>query len=484
MSRIKKIAIVGRPNVGKSALFNAICKKRISIVDEQEGITRDRLYQRTEFFSYPFEIIDTGGIEVHSKADFSQEIKRQAEIAIEEADSIIMVVDARVGPQDLDKEVATILHRKDKPVCLAVNKIDNRSEMSLIHQFAGLGIPHMVAVSAAQGFQIAELLDIALSSFDKSIIPEDATTGTKIAILGRPNVGKSLLLNTLLGEDRSIVSPIAGTTRDAIDTTVTFGGKEYILIDTAGIRRKHKEKEVVEKFAAIRSASALERADIALLVMDASSGMTTEEKKIARMIEQESKGCILLFNKWDLTKGFRMEHCLKGIEQEVPFLKHCPKLFISAKTNRNVDKIFPTVAQVEEASNHRISTGTLNKCLIAAMQKCHPTMLKGKRLRIYYLAQVDIKPPRFVLFVNNPNLMEEAYKKYLINQLRDSFNFSGVPLILELRGKEQHKNRRPPQRPKGAPFDRDIPHFKHEEINEEEYDDGDHQEDDESFIEV
>lgn len=474
MPRLKKIAIVGRPNVGKSALFNAICKKRISIVDEQEGITRDRLYSRTDFFGYPFEIIDTGGIEVHSNADFIKEIKQQAEIAIEEADSIIMVVDAKVGVQPLDVEVAKILHSKDKPICLAINKIDNPNDLIFTHQFSQLGIPKMTPVSASHGFQIAELLESALVSFDKNERPEEKQELTKIAIVGRPNVGKSLLLNALLGEERSIVSPIAGTTRDAIDTTIAFNGKEYLLIDTAGIRRKQKEKEVVEKFAAIRSEQALERADIIILVMDAMQGMTSEEKRIASLIEKEEKGCLLLFNKWDLVKGFRMEHCLKSIEEEVPFFSHCPKIFMSAKTGRNLDKIFPAIEKIQHSMTNRIPTPALNKCLVQAMQKYHPAVIKGKRLRIYYMAQVDISPPRFLLFVNIPSLMEANYKKYLVSQLRKSFDFEGVPLMLELRGKEKtRKPSPPPIHPHTRkPFDRDLP-----VIDEPDDDDGyDHEE--------
>lgn len=462
MSHLKKIAIVGRPNVGKSALFNALCKKRIAIVDEQEGITRDRLYSRSEFFGYPFEIIDTGGIDVRSKADFIKEIRQQAEIAIVEADSIIMVVDAKTGMQELDQEVARILHSKDKPLCLAINKVDNANDMRYVQQFAKLGITKMVPVSASHSFQMAELLEAALEPFDKTELFNDDPSLTKIAIVGRPNVGKSLLLNTLLGEERSIVSPIAGTTRDAIDTKIRFGDKEYLIIDTAGIRRKQKEKEVVEKFASIRSEEALARADIALLVMDSMQGMTSEEKKIAHLIEKSEKGCLLLFNKWDLTQGqgFRMEHSIRAIDEEVPFFKFCPKIFISAKTKRNVDKIFPAIDSIESALQTRISTGTLNKSLIQAMQKYHPPVIGGKRLRIYYMAQVDIKPPRFVLFVNSPLLCEHNYKKYLINHLRDSFNFSGVPLLLELRGKEKKRRPPPPVNPHAKPyatFDRDLP---------------------------
>lgn len=443
MSRLVKVALVGRPNVGKSAIFNAICKKRFSIVDDLEGSTRDRLYQKADFFGFPFEIIDTGGMDLGSKVEMTSEIKKQAEIAIEEADSIIMVVDGRVGVTELDREIAKILHRSKKPLCLAINKIDNPNKNDNALEFHQLGIPKAVPVSAVQGFQIAELLEEALRSFDKDApVQVEQTELLKIAIIGRPNVGKSSLLNALLGEERSIVSPIAATTRDSIDTIISRAGKEYLFIDTAGIRRKHKEALQVEKFAAIRTQNAIEHADIILLLMDSMQGMTTEEKKIAHLIEEAKKGCLLVFNKWDLAKGFRMEECFKGIEQEVPYFAHCPKLIISAKTKRNIEKIFPTIDMIEGNFKRRITTHALNKCLISAMQKYHPPIIGGKRLRVYYMAQVDTEPPQFVLFVNSPLLMEESYKKYLINYFRGNFQFEGVPLILNLKGKITKKSSR------------------------------------------
>lgn len=437
MPQLLKVAIVGRPNVGKSALFNRISQKKIAIVDEAEGITRDRLYTESDFFGMPFQLIDTGGIDARSKAQFNEHIKRQAEIAIEEADTLILVVDSRIGLTTLDKEIAGILLRTNKPVCLAVNKIDNLDEQHLIYQFQTLGISKMVPVSAAQGWNIAELLEAALGSFPKEEIPEIESAAIQLAIVGRPNVGKSSLANFLLDEERCIVSPIPGTTRDSIDMPFTHNDILYNLIDTAGIRRKQSEHEVVDKFAAIRTERAIERADICLLMLDAQQGITREEKKIANMIEEAGKGCILLFNKWDLVKGFRMEHCMQGVEEEVPFLKHCPKLFMSAKTGRNVDKIFETVVDVSENSEKRISTHQLNKFVGECLQKNHPPMLNGKRLRIYYMAQVGIKPPKFVLFVNHPSLMVESYKKYLYNQFRESYSFSGMPLRIFLKGKER-----------------------------------------------
>lgn len=437
MSQLIKVAIVGRPNVGKSALFNRISKKKIAIVDEAEGITRDRLYTEGDFFGMPFQLIDTGGIDARSKAQFNEHIKRQAEIAIEEADTLIMVVDSRIGLTTLDKEIARILLRTNKPVCLAVNKVDNHDDQHLIYQFRTLGITKMIPVSATQGWNIAELLEGALGSFPKEQIAVEENQAIQLAVVGRPNVGKSSLVNYLLDEERCIVSPIPGTTRDSIDVPFIHDGVEYNLIDTAGIRRKQSEHEVVDKFAAIRTERAIERADICLLMLDAQQGITREEKKIANMIEESGKGCILLFNKWDLVKGFRMEHCMQGVEEEVPFLQHCPKIFMSAKSGRNVNKIFDTVVDVHKNSEKRITTHQLNKFVSECLQKNHPPMLNGKRLRIYYMAQVGIKPPKFVLFVNHPSLMVESYKKYLYNQFREAYSFSGMPLRIFLKGKEQ-----------------------------------------------
>lgn len=443
MSKLPKLAIVGRPNVGKSALFNRICEKKIAIVDEAEGVTRDRLYADAELFGFPFEVIDTGGINPRSVAQFNEEIKRQAEIAIEEADSIIMVVDAHIGITDLDQELALILLRTKKPLCLAINKIDDLAHEHLMHAFARLGISRMVSVSAVQNWHIAELLETAFQDFprDEAAIPKDDSL-IRIAIIGRPNVGKSSLVNYLLDEERCIVSPIPGTTRDSIDISFTQGDDNYMLIDTAGIRRKHAEHDVVDKFAAIRTQRAIERADICLLMLDAQEGLTTQEKKIANMIEEAGKGCILLFNKWDLVKGFRMEHCLKEVEDEASFLKHCPKIFLSAKTGRNVDKIFEVIKQVHQESLLRVTTHQLNKFIGAALQRNHPPMLMGKRLRIYYMAQVAVQPPKFILFVNHPHLMTESYRKYLYNQFREVYKFTGVPITLHLKGKQRSKEER------------------------------------------
>lgn len=437
MTQLPKLAIVGRPNVGKSALFNRICKKKIAIVDEAEGITRDRLYSKAEIFGIPFEVIDTGGMDYQSNAVFNEHILRQAEIAIEEADTIVMVVDAHVGITKLDKDIARILLKTQKPVCLAVNKVDNVDHEVLLHEFHSLGMKKMIPVSAAQGWHIAELLEAAFETLSQEKLNVVDDPAINVAIVGRPNVGKSSLINFLLDEERCIVSPIPGTTRDSIDVTVTQNDDIYRLIDTAGIRRKHAEHEVVDKFAAIRTQRAIERSDICVLMLDAEKGITSQDKKIANMIEEAGKGCILVFNKWDLVKGFRMEHCLKDINDEVAFLRHCPKIFMSVTTGRNVDQLFGFVKEVHADSMKRITTHQLNKFIENALQKNHPPMIQGKRLRIYYMAQVSIQPPKFILFVNYPNLMLESYKKYLYNQFRESYGFLGVPLTLHMKGKKK-----------------------------------------------
>lgn len=433
------LAIVGRPNVGKSALFNRICQKRIAIVDEMEGVTRDRLYAEADFFGFSFQVIDTGGIDSSSSDSFQDRIREQAEIAIREADSIVMVVDGVVGPTDIDERLAKILLKTGKRICLAVNKMDAPSQEVLIHQFHSLGISTVLPVSALQGLQIAELVEEAWRGVkcSKKKQPVSPKT-TNICIVGRPNVGKSTLVNALLDEERCVVSPLPGTTRDSIDIPFSIDEKHYLLIDTAGIRRKKSEKDAVEKFAALRTERAIERSDICLLILDVQEGVTAQEKRIINQIEEAGKGCIVILNKWDLVKGFRMEHCLKALHESNPFLAHCPTLITSAKLGRNLDKLFPLIEQVATGLNTRITTHQLNKFLERTMQLNHPPMLQGKRLRIYYMTQVETHPPTFILFVNYPDLMLDSYKRYLFNQFRLHFPFPGVPLIFELRGKQQH----------------------------------------------
>jgi len=442
MQKIPKLAVVGRPNVGKSRLFNSILKKRKAIVDEQEGVTRDRIYADGDAFGLKFTLIDTGGIDERSKAVFNDQVKEQAKAAIAEADALIMVVDGKIGVTDLDIELANLLLHTNKPVCLAVNKVDDPSQTYMMSDFYKLGIPLVVPVSAAQNWQIAELLECALKDFAKQEqYEEQKVPPLEIAIVGRPNVGKSSLINKIIDEERMIVSPIPGTTRDSVDIPFRLGDQDYVFIDTAGIRKKNKEHEVVDKFAFIRTKESIERASLSLLIIDATEGMTFQEKRIANTIDEAGKGCIILINKWDLVKEVRMEHFRRNLEELVPFLKHCPMLFISAKTGRNLDKIFPLIHEVAQQLVSRISTHRLNTFLQRAMQLNHPPMITGKRLRIYYLTQVEVNPPRFILFVNYAELLSQSYKKYLFNQFRKEFGFQGVPLIIHIRDRKQSAER-------------------------------------------
>ena len=454
------IAIVGRPNVGKSALFNCIVGKKLSIVDEAEGVTRDRLYGTSDFFGRPIDVIDTGGM-LGDDDPLASDITRQAQIAIEEADALIFVVDAKVGPLAQDFEVAKILRRSKKPIVLAINKVDMDRKWDMeLAAFSALGIPQMQTISCTHKLHIAELLERLFKQTPKpEEIPAVQTgTGLSVAFIGRTNVGKSSLLNCIAGQERALVSPLAGTTRDSIDSLYTTGeGQKYLLIDTAGIRRRHKEADVIEKFAYIRTKKAIERANICVLIIDCQEGLTSEEKRIAKDIEEAQKPCILLLNKWDLAQGFRMEHALKALENEASYLSHCPKLIISAKTGRNVEKLFPLINEVYQAFCTRVSTGTLNKALSSMMQAYHPPMVGTKRLRIYYMSQVSASPPTFVLFVNGADLFGKGYQRYLINQLRETFHLQGCPVTLLVRGKdrEERKNKRP-SHPKHRERDRDI----------------------------
>lgn len=435
-SKLLKIALVGRPNVGKSALFNRIVGRRIAIVNEQEGVTRDRLYAVTELFGQTYEVIDTGGVTSDANIPFFEEIQEQTLLAIEEADSLIMVVDGSVGLTALDEEVAKVLHRTKKPVCVAVNKMDHHSFEARMAPFYSLGFSEVIGVSATQGFQIVELLERATHALSK--IATDVTTEEKripIAIIGRPNVGKSTFLNQILGHRRSLVSNIPGTTRDAIDVPVDIDGERYLLIDTAGIRRKKGEKEVVDKFAALRTEKAMERAEVCLVIFDATVGLTIEEKKIVAAIEALGKGCILLANKWDLVKEVRMEHCVLALRQQDPFTEQLPLIFISALTGRNLSKVFEEVNRVYKLLHTRVGTGELNRFVERAIQKYHPPMLQGKRLRIYYLTQTHVAPLEFILFVNKTALMTKTYEKYLIKGLRETFSFGGCPIRFRLQGK-------------------------------------------------
>jgi GTP-binding protein len=442
MTKKPKLALVGRPNVGKSALFNRLCGKKISIVDDVEGTTRDRIYGTADFFGRTIEVIDTGGIAMDKELPFQEGIQRQAELALIEADTIVMVVDGKCGVTPADLEVARLLQTQGKPVVVAVNKVDHIDQSEAAFDFYRLGFEHVMPISALHGFQVAELLETAFREYSFTDVEAVDDSSIKVAIVGRPNVGKSTILNYLLGEERSVVSPVAGTTRDAIDAQLEIDGTAITLIDTAGIRKKKSEKESVDKFAAIRTERAIERSDICLLVMDAEVGMTAQDKKIASLIEEAGKGCILIFNKWDLVKGYRMEHCLQSLKTDTSFLSHCPTLFTSATTGRNLSKLVGEIQNVRTFQQQRITTGQLNKFLERAIQTYHPPMIQGKRLRIYYMAHVETAPPTFVLFVNYPKLMLDTYRRFLVHQFRQTYHFTGSPLVFLLRArsrKERHE---------------------------------------------
>lgn len=426
-----KLAIVGRPNVGKSALFNRICRRRLSIVEDVEGVTRDRLYGHAEIFGRMVEVIDTGGIDFQEKILFSDRIRVQVDLALREADAIFFVVDGTCSVARDDYEVAKYLRKSGKPIFLVVNKIDSSHQEEHLYDFYKLGFEAMFPVSVIHGLGIAELLEAAIAVPAKK--NDGHHTGIPVAIVGRANVGKSTLLNYVLQEERSVVSDIPGTTRDAIDVDVTVHGERYTLIDTAGIRRKWAEKEVVDKFAAMRTEKAMRRSEVCILVIDALEGLTTQEKRIAESIEEEGKGCILFVNKWDQIKGFRMEHCLQEIRNQSPFLNHCPVIFGSALEGRNVMSLFETIKEVHTAFETRVTTGKLNQFVEEAMQRAHPAMIGGKRMKIYYMTQVSVKPPHFVIVLNDPKLMQESYLKFLTNQFRKLYPFPGVPLSFKLK---------------------------------------------------
>ncbi len=432
-----KIAIVGRPNVGKSALFNRLLKKRIAIVDEMEGVTRDRLYGTGEFQNHPYILVDTAGIQLDNYDPLNQEILQQSREAISEASVCIMVVDARIGLTEMDQEIARLLLKSKKPVCLAVNKIDDDHFENLLHEFHQLGITDIFAVSAVHGRNLYELFEVV---FDKiktlDFTPAEAGKKPVLSIVGRTNVGKSTFINQLTQTKRCVVSPEKATTRDAIEIELSHEGKDYILIDTAGIRRKQKERNVVEKFASIRTYEAIEKSDICLFLIDALDGMTAQEKKLMSEIYKQGKSCILIVNKWDLTSDHRMEHARQALIEECPFVSIYPILFISALTGRNVLKIYETLEKVYANRTRRIETGALNRFAETVQHKIPPPMVKGKRLRIYYMTQIKSSPPSFLFFVNKQTLLTHTYKRYLINQMRDTFDFFGSPLQFFLKSKK------------------------------------------------
>ena len=435
------VAIVGRPNVGKSTLFNKICKRRIAIIEDTPGVTRDRIFQDAEWLGYQFVLVDTGGIEPESEDIILAQMRRQAEMAMEAADVILFLTDAKAGLVSADYEVADMLRRTDKPVVLAVNKVENKHDQESVYDFYNLGIGAVHEISAEQSLGLGDLLDEIVSYFDRVQEPEE--DATYIAIVGKPNVGKSSLANKILGQQRSIVSDIPGTTRDAIDTPFYRDGKKYILTDTAGMRKKGKiERDSVERYSVIRSLAAVRRADIVLTLIDAEQGITEQDVKIAGYVDEEGKPSIIVVNKWDAVEKdtYTIEKYKKDIEVDLAFMTYAPQIYISAKTGQRVDKLFPLMEQGLENANRRISTGLLNDCIREAIAAAEPPTSGGRRLRIYYATQVSTCPPTFVLFVNDVKLMHYSYERYLKNYLRKTFDFSGTPIRMMVRNRNENRN--------------------------------------------
>lgn len=432
------VAVVGRPNVGKSTLFNTLAGSKISIVKDTPGITRDRIYADVTWLNKNFTLIDTGGIEPDSKDVILSQMREQAQIAIDTADVIIFMVDVHQGLVDADSKVADMLRRAQKPVVLVVNKVDNYDKyMADVYEFYNLGIGDPHAVSAANQLGIGDMLDVVTGYFEEGQGEEEEDNKTRVAIVGKPNVGKSSLINRLIGENRLIVSDIAGTTRDAVDTLVKHNGKEYVLIDTAGLRRKNKIKEELERYMIVRTVSAVERADIVILVIDAVEGVTEQDAKIAGIAHERGKATIIVVNKWDAIEkdDKTMNKFLKDIANELAYMAYAPRVFISALTGQRVIKMLDTVKEVYANNSLRVSTGVLNDVLVEAMAMQQPPAEKGRQLKIYYMTQVGIKPPTFVIFVNDRELMHFSYRRYIENQLRQNFGFKGTPIHFIVRQK-------------------------------------------------
>lgn len=437
------VAIVGRPNVGKSTLFNVLAGSTISIVKDTPGVTRDRIYADCTWLDMNFTLIDTGGIEPDSKDIILSQMREQAQIAIDTADVIIFIVDVRQGLVDADSKVADMLRKSGKPVVLAVNKVDSFQKFGNdIYEFYNLGIGDPIAVSAASRLGLGELLDEVTRHFSSEVLEEEEDERPRIAIVGKPNVGKSSIINRLLGENRVIVSNIAGTTRDAVDTEIVHNGTEYVFIDTAGLRRKSKIKEELERYSIIRTVTAVERADVVILVIDATEGVTEQDAKIAGIAHDRGKGIIVAVNKWDaIEKNDKtIYEFTRKIKDTLSFMPYAEFVFMSAVTGQRIHKLYELIDMVRENQTLRVSTGVLNEIMTEAVALQQPPSDKGKRLKLYYITQVAVKPPTFVIFVNDKELMHFSYTRYIENQIRNAFGFRGTSLrflIRERSGKEQ-----------------------------------------------
>ncbi len=430
------VAVVGRPNVGKSTLFNRLTGKRIAIVEDTPGVTRDRIYADAEWLQHSFTLIDTGGIEPAKEDVISTQMRRQAELAIETADVIIFLVDGREGLTAADEDVAEMLRRSKKPVLLAVNKVDHPKFEDVIYDFYSLGIGDPISISAEQGLGLGDMLDHVVAYFDEPAEGGEDSKPVNIAVVGRPNVGKSSLVNMLLGHERTIVSNVPGTTRDAIDTPFSYDGRDYVLVDTAGIRRKRAiEDETVERYSVIRSLGAIRRADVVLIVVDAEQGLSEQDVRIAGYVHEEGKASVMLINKWDLIEkdSYTMDKFKKKLYADIAFMSYVPMLFISALTGQRVNKVMELVQYAYVQNCTRISTGTLNDIINEAVSVTEPPSDKGRRLKLYYATQVSVQPPTFVLFVNDAELMHFSYKRYLENYIRKSFKLDATPIRLIVR---------------------------------------------------
>ncbi len=438
MKKSKIVAVVGRPNVGKSTLINRILGQRRSIVDDMPGVTRDRIYFDAEWQDREFILIDTGGIVTNDDDEFVNNIFNQARLAVDEADTILFVVDAKAGLSPYDTDIANILRQSGKEIVLVANKMDSMSEIGNVSDFYALGMGEPLGLSALHGSGgVGDLLDLITKDLEKKS-DEDVDEGViKIAIVGKPNAGKSSILNNLLNENRAIVSPVSGTTRDSINSEVIYKDRDFILVDTAGIRKKSKVDYGVEAFAVDRAIRAIREADVALLVIDAVEGLTDQDKKIAQTVEEAGCGLIVAFNKWDLIKNVQTHKLEKQIEEEAPFLNYAKKIFISAKTGQRLNQIFDTAIEVAAERDKRVQTGLLNKVVNEAVALNPPNSIKGKFAKIYYSTQVKNKPPTFVLFVNNKDLIKDSYKRYLLKKLRDAFGFFGTPIRMSFRERKE-----------------------------------------------
>ncbi len=438
--RKQVVAIVGRPNVGKSTLFNALAGERISIVEETPGVTRDRIYTSVSWLDREFTLIDTGGIEPESKDIILSQMREQAQVAIDTADVILFMTDVRQGLTDDDEKVADMLRRSNKPVVLVVNKVDNFEKyMPDVYEFYNLGMGDPVPVSAASRLGIGDMLDRVIAYFPEKSGEEEEDTRPRAAIVGKPNVGKSSIINKLLGQQRLIVSEIPGTTRDAVDTDVVYNGREYVFIDTAGLRRKSKIKEELERYSIIRAVSAIERADVALLVIDAVEGVTEQDAKIAGIAHERGKGIIIVVNKWDAVE--KTDRSTREYEEQIrqvlSFIPYAEILFVSALTGQRLPKLFEKIDTVIQNQNLRIPTGVLNEILADAVALQQPPTDKGRPLKLYYITQVVVEPPTFVIFVNDKSMMHFSYTRYIENQIRKSFGFKGTPLKFIIRERKE-----------------------------------------------